>query len=349
MTGPPVACGGWTRQISADATPRPQPRPPRPLPPPCPRPRRRPPRAALPLLLACLHRRQCPLDTRTGPIASLAPSGSHLPLPLFAPAFASGIPIVTNHSHWSDNRMHGLLQSVWTNRGSDCEVGSVHGVELKQSVRFGFLYGGNPIRRRCGKSLWQVGCLLAMEAVQVGSSPTAGFASDGFLARKSAHVAPKIGPCTAPCSAWRPQSSEPRGFAWRPVADNGIAKVVKFSRHVTTRVALMRGLGGMLKEGYVLRKHEILDEHTPVQSTGDVIEKLKNGFKNFKKNEYKWVVFPSRCGTLLVYTIGYHFQLLIALAFLNYQFIRACVARPWSQPWMRLPSLVLELTFVKTI
>lgn len=160
-------------------------------------------------------------------------------------------------------------------------------MELKQSVRFGFLYGGNPIRRRCGKSLWQVGCLLAMEAVQVGSSPTAGFASDGFLARKSAHVAPKIGPCTAPCSAWRPQSSEPRGFAWRPVADNGIAKVVKFSRHVTTRVALMRGLGGMLKEGYVLRKHEILDEHTPVQSTGDVIEKLKNGFKNFKKNEYK--------------------------------------------------------------
>lgn len=159
-------------------------------------------------------------------------------------------------------------------------------MELKQSVRFGFLYGGNPIRRRCGKSLWQVGCLLAMEAVQVGSSPTAGFASDGFLARKSAHVAPKIGPCTAPCSAWRPQSSEPRGFAWRPVADNGIAKVVKFSRQVTTRVALMRGLGGMLKEGYVLRKHEILDEHTPVQSTGDVIEKLKNGFKNFKKNEY---------------------------------------------------------------
>ena len=59
------------------------------------------------------------------------------------------------------------------------------------------------------------------------------------------------------------------------------------SRSVTTRASLLRGLGGLLKEGYVLRNHGIVDEHTAVESTGDVIEKLKKGFKNFKKTEYK--------------------------------------------------------------
>lgn len=61
------------------------------------------------------------------------------------------------------------------------------------------------------------------------------------------------------------------------------------ARSVTARAALLRGLGGSLKEGYVLRNHGIVNEHTAVESTGDVIEKLKKGFKNFKKTQYKCV------------------------------------------------------------
>lgn len=52
----------------------------------------------------------------------------------------------------------------------------------------------------------------------------------------------------------------------------------------------MHGLGGSLKQGYVLRNHGIVDEHSAVENTGDVIEKLKNGFKNFKKTQYKYVL-----------------------------------------------------------
>lgn len=68
-------------------------------------------------------------------------------------------------------------------------------------------------------------------------------------------------------------------------------------RSVTTRAALLRGLGGQLKPGYVLRSHAIVDENTAVESTGDVIEKLKNGFKNFKKTQYKCV--PSLLSDLM--------------------------------------------------
>ncbi|KAG0598463.1 hypothetical protein M758_12G076000 [Ceratodon purpureus] len=57
-------------------------------------------------------------------------------------------------------------------------------------------------------------------------------------------------------------------------------------RSVTARASLLRGLGGSLKEGYVLKNHGIVDETTEVESTGDVIEKLKKGFKHFKDTQY---------------------------------------------------------------
>lgn len=79
--------------------------------------------------------------------------------------------------------------------------------------------------------------------------------------------------------------SESRRLVWHHVAETEQGRK-RASRSVTTRASLLRGLGGLLKEGYVLRNHEIVDEHTAVESTGDVIEKLKKGFKNFKKTEY---------------------------------------------------------------
>lgn len=74
-------------------------------------------------------------------------------------------------------------------------------------------------------------------------------------------------------------------------AENERGKGRRDARSVTTRAALLRGLGGLLKQGYVLRNHGIVDENTAVETTGDVIEKLKNGFKNFKETEYKCVVW----------------------------------------------------------
>lgn len=59
------------------------------------------------------------------------------------------------------------------------------------------------------------------------------------------------------------------------------------ARCVGARAASLRGLGETLQEGYVLKNHGVVDENTTVESTGDVIEKLKNGFKNFKTTQYK--------------------------------------------------------------
>lgn len=89
----------------------------------------------------------------------------------------------------------------------------------------------------------------------------------------------------------RSWGSESGGLIQQHVAEN--VRVMgrrDHARSVTTRAALLRGLGGLLKQGYVLRNHEIVDEHTAVETTGDVIEKLKNGFKNFKKTQYKCVL-----------------------------------------------------------
>lgn len=85
------------------------------------------------------------------------------------------------------------------------------------------------------------------------------------------------------------------GFQCKPAAAQMATKPTRRSLQVTNassrssviaRASMMRGLGGSLKQGYVLRNHGIVDEHTAVENTGDVIEKLKNGFKNFKKTQY---------------------------------------------------------------
>ena len=75
------------------------------------------------------------------------------------------------------------------------------------------------------------------------------------------------------------------------VEKEGAGKQGRLPRSVVARAALLRGLGGSLKEGYVLKNHGIVDDHTPVDATGDVIEKLKKGFKNFKKTQYKCAFF----------------------------------------------------------
>ena len=169
-------------------------------------------------------------------------------------------------------------------------------VELRPTGGFGFLFYGNPVTRRRTERVWRLGCAVAMEALQRSCGVlgkcvfTPGLAVDGE--REAARVAFPVS-----SAAGRLQRRECCwGLAWRPEAPR--AGRDPLARSVTTRAALLRGLGGALKSGYVLRHHEIVDEHTAVENTGDVIEKLKNGFKNFKTTEYKYVVSYSRLWTL---------------------------------------------------
>jgi len=104
------------------------------------------------------------------------------------------------------------------------------------------------------------------------------------------------------CSAWNPCVCKVGGSVWRPlILENG-----RQPGHVA-RAGQLRGLGISLKKGYVMKDHVIVDENQPVESTGDVIEKLKVGFKKFKEGEYRCVdfyqhvdlQFPGRCCCLL--------------------------------------------------
>lgn len=169
-------------------------------------------------------------------------------------------------------------------------------MELRFPSGFGFLLYGNPVTRRRTESVWQLGCSVAMEALQrsygvLGKSAfTPGFGVEDPVVRERVRVAPRVEPFRVSSSARHLRTRESGGLTWRHVGGNEEVKGGRDARSVTTRAALLRGLGGLLKSGYVLRHHEIVDEHTAVENTGDVIEKLKNGFKNFKKTEYKCVV-----------------------------------------------------------
>lgn len=44
---------------------------------------------------------------------------------------------------------------------------------------------------------------------------------------------------------------------------------------------------GSLKEGYTFKNHIVVDENCIVESTGDIIEKLKRGFITFKEEDFK--------------------------------------------------------------
>jgi hypothetical protein len=132
---------------------------------------------------------------------------------------------------------------------------------------------------------------VAMEALQLSygvlgrSAFTPGFAVNDSPVR----VAPRSFRVSSAARGLRTRDSG--GLTWRRIGED--VKGGRDARSVTTRAALLRGLGGSLKSGYVLRHHEIVDEHSEVDTSGDVIEKLKNGFKNFKKTEYKYVPSPS--------------------------------------------------------
>lgn len=85
-------------------------------------------------------------------------------------------------------------------------------------------------------------------------------------------------------SAWNPCVCKVGGSVWRPsILENG-----RQPGHVA-RAGQLRGLGISLKKGYVMKDHVIVDENHPVESTGDVIEKLKVGFKKFKEGDYRCV------------------------------------------------------------
>lgn len=166
-------------------------------------------------------------------------------------------------------------------------------MELRPTCGFGFPLYGNPVTRRRTESVWQLGCSVAMEVLQrsygvLGRSAfTPGFAVDDPVVREIVRVAPRVAPFTVSSAALHLRTRESGGLTRRHEG----AKGARDARSVTTRAALLRGLGGLLKSGYVLRHHEIVDEDTAVESTGDVIEKLKNGFKKFKKTQYKCVAF----------------------------------------------------------
>lgn len=45
--------------------------------------------------------------------------------------------------------------------------------------------------------------------------------------------------------------------------------------------------GGVLKEEYAFKNHNVVDENYVINNLGDIIEKLKKGFINFKEEEFK--------------------------------------------------------------
>lgn len=87
-------------------------------------------------------------------------------------------------------------------------------------------------------------------------------------------------------SAWNPCVCKVGGSVWRPL----ILEKGRQPGHVA-RAGQLRGLGISLKKGYVMKDHVIVDENHAVDSTGDVIEKLKLGFKKFKEGDYRCVDF----------------------------------------------------------
>lgn len=109
---------------------------------------------------------------------------------------------------------------------------------------------------------------------------------------KNVHVGVRVGSLTLRCRApLQPESSRSRegtrDNSLRPRAING-------ERNPGTAAMAgekPKGLGCSLEEGYKLTNHVVIDENSTVEPTGDIIAKLKNGFKTFKEGVFKCVLF----------------------------------------------------------
>ena len=108
---------------------------------------------------------------------------------------------------------------------------------------------------------------------------------------KSVHIRGRFGSltlrCRAPLQSESSRSSEGTSdSSLRPRAVNG----ERNSGTVAMAGGKPKGLGCSLEEGYKLTNHVVTDENSTVEATGDVIAKLKNGFKTFKEGVFKCVL-----------------------------------------------------------
>lgn len=178
--------------------------------------------------------------------------------------------------------------SVVTGNASRCIDDSevhVQGLELSLSRRVVLIIGlGSVCSSRLGL------CCVAMEALERGLGLVGRSAfTPGFSVEDSSRVRVTLRKgLVKVVSAARPlRSMEGVEFVGRRrIAESERVQERVDARSVTAHAAMMGGLGDSLKSGYVLKYLVVVDEHTEVDSTGDVIEKLKNGFRNFKVTQY---------------------------------------------------------------